>query len=62
MLNKKPYHILTLEDINGQPYPFNDTFYLVMNLSVGSNLPVPPIASQYPAFLSIDYVRVFEKN
>ncbi|WFO15530.1 glycoside hydrolase family 16 protein [Cellulophaga baltica] len=62
LLNNKPYHTVTPKDTNGQPYPFNDTFYLVMNLSVGGNLPVPPIASQYPAFLSIDYVRVFQKN
>jgi len=33
-----------------------------MNLSVGGNLPVAPIPTEYPAFLIIDYIRVFQEN
>jgi hypothetical protein len=33
-----------------------------MNLSVGGNLPVAPVASQYSDYLIVDYIKVFEKN
>ncbi|WP_299434479.1 glycoside hydrolase family 16 protein [uncultured Aquimarina sp.] len=62
LVNDVEYHTITPAQTNGQPYPFNDEFYLIMNLSVGGNLPVSPIASDFTDFLIIDYIRVYQKN
>ncbi|MBL0685210.1 glycoside hydrolase family 16 protein [Aquimarina mytili] len=61
LVNDVEYHSITPSQTNGQPYPFNDEFYLIMNLSVGGNLPIRPIATDYPAFLIVDYIRVYQK-
>ena len=62
LINDEVYHEITPGTTNqhGQPYPFNDHFYLIMNLSVGGNLPVAPVASEFPSTLIIDYIRVFQ--
>ncbi len=62
LINDEVYHEITPATTagHGQPYPFNDHFFLIMNLSVGGNLPVPPLASEYPTTLIIDYIRVFQ--
>ncbi len=63
LVNDVEYHSITPSLTNGQPYPFNDEFYLIMNLSVGGNLPnASPLATDYPAFLIVDYIRVHQKN
>jgi beta-glucanase (GH16 family) len=62
LINNEEYKTFTPSDTNGQPYPFNDEFYLILNLSVGGNLPVAPVASEYQAYLIVDYIKVFEKN
>jgi len=62
LINNVEYKTFTPSDTNGQPYPFNDEFYFIMNLSVGGNLPVAPVASQYSDYLIVDYIKVFEKN
>lgn len=44
------------------PAPFDQPFYLVMNVAVGGNFPgVPNEHTQFPAELVIDYVRVYDK-
>lgn len=49
-------------DINAWPAPFDQPFYLVMNVAVGGNFPgVPNEQTQFPAELVIDYVRVYDK-
>ena len=46
-----------------KPYPFNDDFYFAFALSVGGNLPnVNPIVQDFPDFLIVDYVRVYQKD
>ena len=65
LVNDIEYHSITPQTTtaNGQPYPFNDEFYLIFALSVGGNLPqVAPVSVDFPASLIIDYVRVFQKN
>ncbi|WP_194765706.1 family 16 glycosylhydrolase [Tamlana sp. I1] len=65
LVNDVPYHTLTpsITEANGQPYPFNDKFYFVLALSVGGNLPtVNPIPEEFPAFLIVDYIRVYQKE
>jgi beta-glucanase (GH16 family) len=49
-------------DLNPWPAPFDQPFYLVMNVAVGGNFPgVPNDATRFPAELVVDYVRVYEK-
>lgn len=53
---KKPAHI------NPWPAPFDQPFYLIMNVAVGGNFPgAPNGATHFPAELVIDYVRVYDK-
>jgi beta-glucanase (GH16 family) len=49
-------------DINPWPAPFDQPFYLVMNIAVGGNFPGKPDAqTQFPAELVVDYVRVYDR-
>jgi beta-glucanase (GH16 family) len=49
-------------DLNPWPAPFDQPFYLVMNVAVGGNFPgAPNDATRFPAELVVDYVRVYEK-
>ncbi len=48
-------------DLNVWPAPFDQPFYLVMNLAVGGNfLGSPDGTTVFPAELVVDYVRVYE--
>ncbi len=49
-------------DLNPWPAPFDQPFYLVMNVAVGGKfLGKPDKATKFPAEMVIDYVRVYEK-
>jgi beta-glucanase (GH16 family) len=49
-------------DINAWPAPFDQPFYLVMNVAVGGNFPgAPNAATHFPAEMLVDYVRVYER-
>jgi beta-glucanase (GH16 family) len=49
-------------DLNPWPAPFDQPFYLVMNVAVGGNFPGHPNPeTQFPAELVIDYVRVYDR-
>jgi len=49
-------------ELNPWPAPFDQPFYLVMNVAVGGNFPGLPTADTvFPAELVVDYVRVYEK-
>ena len=62
LLDDVPYHSIEPQTtlVRGQPYPFNDEFFITLNMSVGGNLPDDPIPTEYPDYVIIDYVRVFE--
>ena len=65
LVNNVEYHSITpaTTAVKGQPYPFNDEFYLIFALSVGGNLPnTTPVPSDFPAHLIIDYIRVYQEN
>ncbi len=50
-------------DLNPWPAPFDQPFYLVMNVAVGGNFPgVPNADTVFPAQLKVDYVRVYEQR
>lgn len=49
-------------DLNAWPAPFDQPFYLLMNVAVGGNFPGHPNAeTHFPAELMVDYVRVYER-
>lgn len=49
-------------DLNPWPAPFDQPFYLLMNVAVGGNFPgLPNAETQFPAELVVDYVRVYDK-
>jgi beta-glucanase (GH16 family) len=49
-------------DLHPWPAPFDQPFYLVMNLAVGGKfLGNPDPATVFPAEMVVDYVRVYEK-
>ena len=49
-------------DLNPWPAPFDQPFYLVMNVAVGGNFPgAPNDATRFPAELVVDYVRVYDR-
>ncbi|MGL6075767.1 MAG: glycoside hydrolase family 16 protein [Fimbriiglobus sp.] len=49
-------------DLNPWPAPFNQPFYLVMNIAVGGKfLGKPDPTTKFPAEMLVDYVRVYEK-
>jgi beta-glucanase (GH16 family) len=49
-------------DLHPWPAPFDQPFYLVMNLAVGGNfLGNPDKTTMFPAEMVVDYVRVYDK-
>ncbi len=49
-------------DLNPWPAPFDQPFYILMNVAVGGNFPgVPNSDTRFPAEMLVDYVRVYEK-
>lgn len=51
------------DDLYPWPAPFDQPFYLVMNLAVGGTFPgVPAADTQFPAEMQVDYVRVYKRK
>jgi beta-glucanase (GH16 family) len=49
-------------DLNAWPAPFDQAFYLLMNVAVGGNFPGHPNElTQFPAELVVDWVRVYDR-
>ena len=49
-------------ELNPWPAPFDQPFYLLMNVAVGGNFPgAPNPETRFPAELVVDYVRVYDK-
>lgn len=49
-------------DLNAWPAPFDQPFYLIMNVAVGGKfLGNPDKATTFPAEMVVDYVRVYDK-
>ena len=49
-------------DLNPWPAPFDQPFYIVMNVAVGGNfVGKPDKTTAFPAEMVVDYVRVYEK-
>jgi beta-glucanase (GH16 family) len=49
-------------DLNAWPAPFDQPFYLIINLAVGGQFPGrPDKTTEFPAEMLVDYVRVYDK-
>ncbi len=49
-------------ELNPWPAPFDQPFFIIMNLAVGGRFLGPPDnATKFPAEMLVDYVRVYEK-
>ncbi|MFD2166633.1 family 16 glycosylhydrolase [Thalassotalea euphylliae] len=47
--------------VSDEAAPFNQSFHLLLNMAVGGNWPgSPDAATQFPAQMLVDYVRVYE--
>jgi hypothetical protein len=50
-------------DTNPYPAPFNQQFYIILNVAVGGNWAGPPDATTvFPQRMFVDWVRVYQKN
>lgn len=63
MVDDVVFHTVTPASMkNGQPYPFNKTFFFIFNIAVGGNWPGSPDSStKFPQYMVVDYIRVFQK-
>ena len=54
------YHSVTPEDVPGE-WVFNQSFYMILNVAVGGNLPGTPNGeTPFPQEMLVDYVRVYQ--
>lgn len=54
---------VTPADLNGENWPFNEEFYMIINFAVGGNWPGSPDATtEFPQWLIVDYVRYFSAD
>lgn len=55
------YSTYTSADFGTNNYPFNQNFFLIINMAVGGNWPGNPDATTYlPQWLIVDYIRVYQ--
>lgn len=63
LLDDVVYSTVTKADLGSNTYPFNEDFYLIVNLAVGGNWPGnPDSTTKFPQELIVDYIRVFQKR
>jgi len=56
------YSTVTKADLGSNTYPFNESFYFLINLAVGGNWPGAPDANTtFPQWLIVDYIRIYQK-
>lgn len=57
------FSTVTKADLGANNYPFNEQFYFIVNLAVGGNWPGAPDANTvFPAWLIVDYIRIYQKQ
>ncbi len=55
------YSTHTSAEFGANNYPFNEDFFLIVNMAVGGNWPGNPDATTYlPQWLILDYIRVYQ--
>lgn len=43
-------------------WPFDQPFYIILNLAIGGNWPEPPDSAAYPQSMLVDWVRVYQRT
>jgi beta-glucanase (GH16 family) len=62
LIDDVSFHKIVKADVGAANYPFNDKFFLILNVAVGGQWPGPPDATTvFPQRMFVDYVRVFKK-
>jgi beta-glucanase (GH16 family) len=57
------FYEFSSKDLQGQPNPFNESFFFIFNVAIGGNWPgSPDETTVFPQFMKVDYIRVFEKE
>ena len=57
------FYTRTAGDLGEAHWPFNEEFYLIINLAVGGNWPGTPNSETiFPQKMFVDYVRVFQER
>ncbi|GAA4050794.1 hypothetical protein GCM10022409_41930 [Hymenobacter glaciei] len=60
-LDGNPYFTFTPSDVNGGSYPFNNPFFMILNVAVGGDFLGPPSTStSFPQRMEVDYVRYLQ--
>ena len=55
------YYTFTNGDVGGNNYPFNNSFFMLLNMAVGGNfLGNPDATTVFPQQLQVDYVRYYQ--
>ena len=61
LLDDQPFYTVDNNVTGSQPYPFDNPFFFIMNIAVGGQWPgYPDDTTEFPQFLAVDYVRVFQ--
>jgi beta-glucanase (GH16 family) len=61
LVDDEKYFTITPQDMGNELYPFNKSFFFIMNVAVGGNLPGSPDPSTpFPQHMIVDYIRVFQ--
>ncbi len=60
-VDETKFHKITINEMRGKPYPFNQEFFFIFNIAVGGNWPGnPDDTTVFPQAMEIDYIRVFQ--
>ncbi len=60
-LDDREFHRITRKDLGAEPYPFDQSFFWILNVAVGGDfLPNPPAGAQFRQAMVVDYVRVYQ--
>lgn len=56
-----PFNTLTAADVGGNPWVYDQSFFMILNVAVGGEWPgYPDGSTRFPQEMVIDYVRVYQ--
>ena len=61
LLDDEPFYSINQNVTGSQNYPFDNPFFFILNIAVGGQWPgYPDESTEFPQFMAVDYVRVFQ--
>ena len=55
------YFSVTSQDLQGAFWPFEESFYFILNVAIGGNWPgSPDLSTVWPQMMRVDYVRAYQ--